>query len=311
MDAQDAQFSECVAECDALRQELGDSERERLKVEADLVAMRYSLNVMTAARDQLGRELAAMEAKVRNWEASHTANMTVLETAGPVHDGECGNGCGCGRPEAVCLQEELDEVLAYVKIRDARIDRMRDQQDAILVLHEEYEGACTECVELCSCLDSDDDAKCADCTHGNVTWPCRTVQLFDEKVTEFPDVEARIKMLLTQLGTASKFRQLVSDLDRCPHGRHEGDSCAGWRGPGFWDGGCKGGRSLGNPVNPACSVLGVDYRGRFIEVPEERADRVDPANWVHEPEPGWMLHDMMHGVEPHEGWDGYGRRTCG
>lgn len=38
----------------------------------------------------------------------------------------------------------------------------------------------------------------------------------------------------------------TADLDRCPHGRHVGDACAGW-GPGPFDGGCEGGYSLGNP----------------------------------------------------------------
>lgn len=39
----------------------------------------------------------------------------------------------------------------------------------------------------------------------------------------------------------------VSDLDRCPHGRHAGDPCAGWKGPGIFDRGCQGGVSIGNP----------------------------------------------------------------
>lgn len=39
----------------------------------------------------------------------------------------------------------------------------------------------------------------------------------------------------------------LSDLDRCPHGRHYGDTCAGHAGPGVFAGGCHGGTSLGNP----------------------------------------------------------------
>lgn len=39
----------------------------------------------------------------------------------------------------------------------------------------------------------------------------------------------------------------LADLDRCPHGRHRGDTCAGHRGPGLFRGGCHGGLSLGNP----------------------------------------------------------------
>lgn len=39
----------------------------------------------------------------------------------------------------------------------------------------------------------------------------------------------------------------IGDLDRCPHGRHRGDPCAGHRGLGVFSGGCLGGWSLGNP----------------------------------------------------------------
>lgn len=42
-------------------------------------------------------------------------------------------------------------------------------------------------------------------------------------------------------------RWALDDIDRCPHGRHQGDACAGWRGPGKFDGGCLDGVSLGNP----------------------------------------------------------------
>lgn len=38
-----------------------------------------------------------------------------------------------------------------------------------------------------------------------------------------------------------------ADLDRCPHGRHKGDACAGHRGGGVFERGCEGGISLGNP----------------------------------------------------------------
>ena len=42
----------------------------------------------------------------------------------------------------------------------------------------------------------------------------------------------------------------VADLDRCPHGRHRGDTCAGHKGPrggAIFERGCLGGYSLGNP----------------------------------------------------------------
>lgn len=73
---------------------------------------------------------------------------------------------------------------------------------------------------------------------------------------------------------------LLSDLDRCPHGRHEGDTCYGWRGPGLYDGGCKGSVSLGNPLLKPGTVIGVDlYRMFVIRYPADRNDRHDPKAW--------------------------------
>jgi hypothetical protein len=42
-------------------------------------------------------------------------------------------------------------------------------------LHADYEGRCAHCVEWCNCLDHNEFARVADCTHGNVPWPCPTV----------------------------------------------------------------------------------------------------------------------------------------
>ena len=40
----------------------------------------------------------------------------------------------------------------------------------------------------------------------------------------------------------------INDLDRCPHGRHRGDACAGHRaGTSAFTRGCQGGYSIGNP----------------------------------------------------------------
>jgi hypothetical protein len=60
--------------------------------------------------------------------------------------------------------------------------------------------------------------------------------------------------------------QMIRDLDRCPHGRHVGDACAGWVGPGAFDGGCLSGRSLGNPFlqNAAPARIGTDVHGGAI-----------------------------------------------
>jgi hypothetical protein len=60
--------------------------------------------------------------------------------------------------------------------------------------------------------------------------------------------------------------ELIRSLDRCPHGRHAGDDCAGWRGPGSFDRGCLGGRSLGNPYlhEPPPGRIGTTVHGQPI-----------------------------------------------
>jgi hypothetical protein len=113
-----------------------------------------------------------------------------------------------------------------------------------------------------------------------------------------PSKAARLRQaesLRRQVTEGRQWRQLVSDLDRCPHGRHEGDTCAGWRGPGLYDGGCQGGRSLGNPLLGAGATIGVDYATRMIEIPEDKADRSDPSKWIHRARPGEMLHHHLPG----------------
>jgi hypothetical protein len=45
----------------------------------------------------------------------------------------------------------------------------------VLALHTEYEGRCTHCLERCDCLDDFDEARVADCPHGNAEWPCPTI----------------------------------------------------------------------------------------------------------------------------------------
>jgi hypothetical protein len=58
---------------------------------------------------------------------------------------------------------------------------------------------------------------------------------------------------------------LIRSLDRCPHGRHEGDACAGHHGPGMYDGGCLGGFSLGNPfLQRPGGQIGTDVHGGII-----------------------------------------------
>jgi hypothetical protein len=60
---------------------------------------------------------------------------------------------------------------------------------------------------------------------------------------------------------------LAADLDRCMHGRHEGDDC----------GSC-GGRSSGNPHLAPGSVIGYGLRDDFIVMPG-REHKHDPAAW--------------------------------
>jgi hypothetical protein len=60
---------------------------------------------------------------------------------------------------------------------------------------------------------------------------------------------------------------LVADLDRCQHGRHEGDDCAD----------C-GGRSIGNPHIALHGLIGYDRHGRGIVQPD-REHKHDVAAW--------------------------------
>jgi hypothetical protein len=73
--------------------------------------------------------------------------------------------------------------------------------------------------------------------------------------------------------------QLLSDLNRCPHGRHRGDACAGWRGPGPYDGGCAGGRSLGNPQIEPGQHIGYSIYGHRIVAPLDQESWGDAEAW--------------------------------
>ncbi|MGW8679598.1 hypothetical protein ACWGNN_00765 [Streptomyces sp. NPDC055817] len=66
---------------------------------------------------------------------------------------------------------------------------------------------------------------------------------------------------------------LVANLDRCEHGRHQGDDC----------GSC-GGVSRGNPHMIPGSVIGYGLRGDKIVMPD-RDHKHDPAAW-RQPNPG-------------------------
>lgn len=60
---------------------------------------------------------------------------------------------------------------------------------------------------------------------------------------------------------------ILVDLDRCEHGRHDGDVCAD----------C-GGQSHGNPHIPPGSVIGYGLRGDQILMPT-RDEKHDPNAW--------------------------------
>ncbi|MFJ2007036.1 hypothetical protein [Streptomyces chartreusis] len=68
---------------------------------------------------------------------------------------------------------------------------------------------------------------------------------------------------------AYRLINILSDLDRCQHGRHEGDPC----------GSC-GGLSTGNPYPAPGRVIGHGVYGNPIVLPT-RDRKTDPAAWRH------------------------------
>lgn len=89
-----------------------------------------------------------------------------------------------------------------------------------------------------------------------------------------------IDLELLEVSTANLWQvKLVSDLDRCPHGRHEGDTCGGWSGPGIYDGGCYGGISAGGPKRPTGAIVAYALDGRANWIMPARADRSKPEAW--------------------------------
>lgn len=70
---------------------------------------------------------------------------------------------------------------------------------------------------------------------------------------------------VTALG---RWQALCMDLDRCEHGRHEGDICDGCGGP-----------SHGNYDIDDEKAIGHDIGGNVIRVPP-RGPKNDPADWI-------------------------------
>jgi hypothetical protein len=65
--------------------------------------------------------------------------------------------------------------------------------------------------------------------------------------------------------------KILSDLDRCEHGRHEGDICSGTRG-------CNG-PSRGDPIIRTGDIMGFTMYGQSIVMPP-REKRYDPEAWT-------------------------------
>lgn len=70
---------------------------------------------------------------------------------------------------------------------------------------------------------------------------------------------------------AQRLATILYDLDRCQHGRHEGDVCSG-------ESGCNG-PSKGNPHVKTGDVIGYTIDRKPITMPE-RGRRHDPDAWV-------------------------------
>lgn len=64
--------------------------------------------------------------------------------------------------------------------------------------------------------------------------------------------------------------KILTDLDRCQHGRHHGDECNGCGGP-----------SKGNPHLRTGAAIGYGLRGDPIVMPD-RDDKHDPKAWRQE-----------------------------
>jgi hypothetical protein len=99
-------------------------------------------------------------------------------------------------------------------------------------------------------------------------WLSNTGTVADGGITYWTwrEVAARQEEELARL---RGFQSLVSDLDRNPNGRHEGDA----------DVGAQGGISQGNPKFTTGDVVGYSLGGKPIIMPP-RGKRHDPDAWL-------------------------------
>lgn len=112
---------------------------------------------------------------------------------GPQGDAEARSGAGEGTDKGEAAGEALEPRWAETGARviagepvprasdiNALIeerDRLREAVKRVRELHQEFDGRCTACCEFCDCLDKDP------CTHGNLPWPCPTIQALGEEAS--------------------------------------------------------------------------------------------------------------------------------
>lgn len=93
-------------------------------------------------------------------------------------------------------------------------------------------------------------------------------------VGRYPDLRdqfAEINRSMHALAeSATGMMRLISDLDRCEHGRHAKDSCLI----------CPGGKSTGNLLLEPGRVVGHTVHGRAIVVPAPGFDWLQRASWM-------------------------------
>ena len=103
-------------------------------------------------------------------------------------------------------------------------------------------------------------------------------QTWSDTTAVAPDGEYRrltwremVRMTRDRLDGAERIVSVVSDLDRCPHGRHEQDDCSMCQAEGH-------DRNQGNPYLTPGTRVGTDLSGDPIVYPGPNADR-DPGAW--------------------------------
>jgi hypothetical protein len=98
----------------------------------------------------------------------------------------------------------------------------------------------------------------------------------------YPNVRDEImemaRMFRAAADSAQAIARVISDLDRCEHGRHAKDSCLM----------CPGGKSTGNLLLEPGRVIGHTVHGRPIVVPAPGFDWMQRSSWMGDwpPEPG-------------------------